>query len=100
MLARIKAFFQQETAGGIVLGLAAIAALVISNSPAEALYEAFVELPGEIRIGTDWLVLLGLKPQMSSLNTKGGIIRDHAGWRNPGLAKGGANDAIIRDFGV
>ena len=57
MLARIKAFFQQETAGGIVLGLAAIAALVISNSPAEALYEAFVELPGEIRIGTDWLVL-------------------------------------------
>ena len=43
MLARIKAFFQQETAGGIVLGLAAIAALVISNSPAEALYEAFVE---------------------------------------------------------
>jgi len=57
MLARIQAFFRQETAGGIVLGLAAIAALVISNSPAEALYEAFVELPGEIRIGTDWLVL-------------------------------------------
>ena len=57
MLARIQAFFRQETAGGIVLGLAAFAALVISNSPAEALYEAFVELPGEIRIGTDWLVL-------------------------------------------
>ncbi len=52
-----KRFFANESMGGIVLALAALAALVISNSPWAAAYLDFVQLPGELRIGTDWLVL-------------------------------------------
>ena len=57
MLGRIMGVFRGEAAGGVILGLAALAALVVSNSPLAAAYEAFVNLPGEIRIGVDWLVL-------------------------------------------
>ena len=44
-------FFAHESAGGIVLGLAALAALIVSNSPLAAWYEAFLETPGELVIG-------------------------------------------------
>lgn len=57
MMERIRDLFRGEAAGGIVLGLAALAALLVSNSPLSGAYEAFVNLPGEIRIGADWLVL-------------------------------------------
>ena len=57
MMERIRDLFRGEAAGGIVLGLAALAALLVSNSPLSGAYEAFVNLPGEIRIGVDWLVL-------------------------------------------
>jgi NhaA family Na+:H+ antiporter len=49
-------FFAHESAGGIVLAMAALAALVISNSSWLPAYEALVQLPVEMRIG-NWLVL-------------------------------------------
>jgi NhaA family Na+:H+ antiporter len=53
----IKRFFAAPTAGGIVLALATVAALIFSNSPWAPLYVAFDQIPGEVRIGGDWLVL-------------------------------------------
>jgi NhaA family Na+:H+ antiporter len=53
----IRQFMQSESAGGIVLAAAALLALVVSNSPLAPWYDAFVHLPGEVRIGRDWLVL-------------------------------------------
>ncbi len=44
-------FFAQESAGGIVLAVAALAALVVSNSPWRDAYEAFRRLPGEVNLG-------------------------------------------------
>jgi NhaA family Na+:H+ antiporter len=57
VLEGIRRFIQSESAGGIVLGLAAAAALLIANSPLGAAYDAFVHLRGEVRLGNDWLVL-------------------------------------------
>lgn len=48
---RIKAFFEFEAAGGIVLALAAIAAMIIANTPLNVWYEAFIHAPVSIRIG-------------------------------------------------
>jgi len=53
----LKRFFASESAGGIVLAIAAVAALILSNSPWRDLYVAFTRIEGEVRIGTDWLVL-------------------------------------------
>jgi len=50
-------FFAAESAGGIVLALAAVLALAVSNSPWAPAYEALRQLPGEVRIGSDGLVL-------------------------------------------
>ena len=44
-------FFAHESAGGVVLGLAALAALVVSNSPLAAWYEGFLRTPGSIVFG-------------------------------------------------
>lgn len=57
MLTRVRAFFGSESAGGVVLALAALAALVVSNSPWAEAYQAFVHLRGELRVGGDALVL-------------------------------------------
>lgn len=48
---RIKAFFEFEAAGGIVLALAAIAAMIIANSPLNVWYEGFIHAPVAIQIG-------------------------------------------------
>ena len=48
---RIKAFFEFEAAGGIVLALAAIAAMIIANSPLNVWYEGFIHAPVSIQIG-------------------------------------------------
>ena len=53
----VRQFIQSESSGGIVLAAAALLALVLSNSPLATWYYAFVQLPGEVRIGEDWLVL-------------------------------------------
>ena len=49
-------FFGHESAGGIVLAIAALAALVISNSAWRPAYETLVQAPGELRLA-GWLVL-------------------------------------------
>ena len=53
----VRRFIASESAGGIVLALAAAVALVVSNSALAPLYRQFVELRGELRIGPDALVL-------------------------------------------
>jgi NhaA family Na+:H+ antiporter len=53
----LRKFFASESAGGIVLALAALAALIASNSPLAGLYQAFTQMPGELRIGGEALVL-------------------------------------------
>ena len=49
---RIKAFFDLEASGGIVLALAAIAAMIVANSPLNTWYEAFIHAPVAIQIGS------------------------------------------------
>ncbi len=48
---RIRAFFEFEAAGGIILALAAIAAMIIANTPLNSWYEAFIHAPVAIQIG-------------------------------------------------
>lgn len=50
-------FIHSQSNGGIVLAVAAVLALIISNSPWSAAYAYIVNLPGEVRIGVDSLVL-------------------------------------------
>lgn len=57
MISSIRRFMASESSGGIVLALAALVALVLSNSPLAPLYRAFVDLPGELRVAGDALVL-------------------------------------------
>jgi len=46
-----NAFFKLEAAGGILLFVAAVAAMILKNSPIGGYYEAFLDIPIEIRIG-------------------------------------------------
>lgn len=57
MTEALRRFFAAESAGGIVLAVATVAALVLSNSPWGASYEAFRNIPGEIRFGDGAFVL-------------------------------------------
>ena len=50
-------FIHSQSLGGIVLALAALLALLVSNSPFSEFYIRFLQWPGELRIGGDWLVL-------------------------------------------
>ena len=54
---KFNRFIQSQSLGGMVLALAAVLALVISNSPWQALYGQFLQWPGELRLGHDALVL-------------------------------------------
>lgn len=47
----LRDFLRLEAAGGIVLALAALAALIIANSPLDWLYRAFIGLPGAVIVG-------------------------------------------------
>ena len=62
----VNQFVNSQTIGGVLLALAAVLALVLSNSPWQASYQAFLQLPTEIRIGGDWLVLA--KPTLVWVN--------------------------------
>jgi NhaA family Na+:H+ antiporter len=53
----LRRFIASESAGGVVLALAASVALVVSNSPLAEHYRHFVEMRGELRIANDALVL-------------------------------------------
>jgi NhaA family Na+:H+ antiporter len=53
----VSAFVDSQSFGGVVLAVSALLALLISNSPWSAQYSAFLQWPGELRVGNDWLVL-------------------------------------------
>jgi NhaA family Na+:H+ antiporter len=57
VISSIRRFIASESAGGVVLALAAIVALIVSNSALGPLYRQFIEMRGEVRIANDWLVL-------------------------------------------
>ena len=54
---RANEFIHSQSGGGIVLAVAALLALIISNSPWSGGYEQLLQVRGDIRIGGDWLVL-------------------------------------------
>ncbi|TXD96376.1 Na+/H+ antiporter NhaA [Psychrobacter frigidicola] len=49
---RIKAFFDLDASGGIVLALAAIAAMIIANTSLNTWYESFIHAPVAIQVGS------------------------------------------------
>ncbi len=51
MQATIRNFLQMEAAGGILLMVAAVLALIVANSPADTLYAYFLDTPVEVRVG-------------------------------------------------
>lgn len=53
----LNEFIHSQSLSGVVLALAALLALIVSNSPWRGFYESFLHWPGELRIGNDWLVL-------------------------------------------
>ncbi|WP_295643136.1 Na+/H+ antiporter NhaA [uncultured Methylibium sp.] len=65
MIGSIRRFIASESAGGVVLALAAIAALGVSNSGLGETYQRFVQMPGELRIGD---ALLLSKPLLLWVN--------------------------------
>lgn len=50
-ISRAKAFFELEAAGGIVLALAALLAMIVANSPLVDLYNTFIHAPVVLQIG-------------------------------------------------
>ncbi len=56
MLQAILRFVRSPSFGGVLLALAAVLALIISNSPLSAAYEGFLHMRGEVRVG-DWLTI-------------------------------------------
>jgi len=53
----VNQFIHSQSLGGVVLALAALLALLVSNSPWGEVYRGFLKWPGEVRVGGDWLVL-------------------------------------------
>ena len=51
MARALVSFIESESLGGVVLGLAALCALVVSNSPLADGYQRFLDMPGEVRVG-------------------------------------------------
>jgi len=51
VLDRMKEFLQLEATGGILLMIAAAAALILANSPLGDFYVAFQEIPGVVQVG-------------------------------------------------
>ncbi len=51
MLDALRNFLKLEAAGGIVLVIAAALAMVAANSPLAGIYDFFIDLPVEVRIG-------------------------------------------------
>ncbi|MBK9442080.1 MAG: Na+/H+ antiporter NhaA [Comamonadaceae bacterium] len=53
----VNQFVNSQTIGGVLLALAAAVALALSNSPWAEHYIWFLQLPTELSLGGDWLVL-------------------------------------------
>lgn len=47
----ITSFFKMESAGGILLFIAATAAIIVANTPLEPYYQLFLSTPVEVRVG-------------------------------------------------
>ncbi|HBY09006.1 MAG TPA: Na(+)/H(+) antiporter NhaA, partial [Chloroflexi bacterium] len=47
----LREFLRLESANGILLIIATVLAMVVVNSPAKPLYDMFLDLPVEVRIG-------------------------------------------------
>lgn len=62
----VNQFVNAQTIGGVLLALAALVALMLSNSPWATYYNAFLQVPTELRLGGDWLVLS--KPTLIWIN--------------------------------
>jgi NhaA family Na+:H+ antiporter len=56
LIGSIRRFIASESAGGVVLAIAALVALIVSNSAWGPAYASFAQLRGEVRVG-DFLVL-------------------------------------------
>jgi Na+:H+ antiporter, NhaA family len=54
---RTSEFIHSQSGGGIVLAVAALLALIVSNSPWSGWYEHLLQVRGEVRVGGEWLVL-------------------------------------------
>lgn len=65
VLSAFADFFKHEATGGVVLGIAALAALIVSNSPLHQFYEDFRRIPGTVDIGG---VLVLSKPLLLWVN--------------------------------
>lgn len=50
-------FYAHESTGGIVLGIATLAALLVGNSTLAGWYEDFLRMPGVLRMGADLVEL-------------------------------------------
>jgi len=48
----IRQFLRQEAAGGIILIVAAVVALIMANTPMQGLYQAFLNLPVMVKISS------------------------------------------------
>lgn len=48
----IRQFLRQEAAGGIILIVAAIIALIMANTPAQGIYHAFLNLPVMVKVSS------------------------------------------------
>ena len=53
----LNQFAASQSLAGVVLALAALLALIVSNSPLSHFYQQFLQWPGELRLGQNWLVL-------------------------------------------
>ncbi len=62
----VNQFVNAQTIGGVLLALAALVALMLSNSPWATYYNAFLQVTTELRLGGDWLVLS--KPTLIWIN--------------------------------
>jgi NhaA family Na+:H+ antiporter len=51
MVNALRDFLRLETASGMILIVASVAAMVVANSPLQGLYASLIELPVEIRVG-------------------------------------------------
>ena len=51
MLDALRNFLKLEAAGGVVLVIAAVLAMLAANSPLSGTYDLFIDLPVEVRIG-------------------------------------------------
>lgn len=53
----VNRFITSQSVGGVLLALAALLALVVSNSPWREAYQQFLQIPGELRLGANALLL-------------------------------------------